>query len=244
LDPHVPVGESFAFIKKQHDTREATFVIHIYQGTIYTTADSVTKPAHGDTHVQHVERRPEEQKYFQWAFSKRNGRPHPRESRELHVKKGEKVKVLQDAGRDWYIVEGRGGVKGWMHGSWMDRGGSKVHRDPWSTYAQFQKDMRKLLVPGQLREFPRIGEYMQACTNTACEPLRSGTQLGICVHDLQTLLEGSGCYSYEWLKEERNVWHPDKFARYCRPEHKDRLKTSAQEVFVLYGVLMDMCSQQ
>ena len=84
---------------------------------------------------------------------------------------------------------------------------------------------------------------MNSCIISACEPPRDDTQLGICIHDLQTLLEGSGCYSYEWLKEERNVWHPDKFARYCHPDHKEQLKVLAQEVFVLYGILMNKCSQ-
>ena len=46
------------------------------------------------------------------------------------------------------------------------------------------------------------------------------------------------------MKEERIVWHPDKFARYCHTDHKEELKTYAQEMFVLYGVLMDMCRQQ
>ena len=147
-------------------------------------------------------------------------------------------------GRSWYIVEGRGGVKGWVHGTWLEFCGSKVYKEPRSTYIQFQEDMRKLLIPDQLREFPPLHEYTSVCSNDACEPLKGGSQLGICIHDLQTLLEGSGCYSCEWLKEERNVWHPDKFARYCHPSHKEQLKASAQEVFVLYGVLMDMCSEQ
>lgn len=101
--------------------------------------------------------------------------------------------------------------------------------------------MRKLLVPGQLREFPPLRGYMNECANAACQALRTTTQTGICVHDLHTSLERSGQYSYDWLKEERNVWHPDKFARYCQPSHKEQLKVSAHEVFVLYGVLMDMC---
>jgi hypothetical protein len=147
-------------------------------------------------------------------------------------------------GRDWFIAGGRRNVRGWIHGTWLEFCGSGVHQDPQSTYTLFQQDMRKLLVPGQLREFPPLREYMGSCSDAACQPLRGCTKLGICSHDLQTLLEGSGCYSYAWLKEERNVWHPDKFAMYCDPEHKERLKESAQEVFVLYGVLMDMCSQE
>jgi hypothetical protein len=161
----------------------------------------------------------------------------------LELKKKEKVKVCEERGRNWYIVEGRGGIKGWVHGTWLDFCGSKVRKDPRSTYTQLYKDMHKLLIPGQLHEFPPLREYMNSCTISACEPLKGGTQWGICVHNLQALLEGSGYYSYEWLKEERNVWHPDKFARYCHPDHKEQLKVLAQEVFILYGILMNKCSQ-
>lgn len=244
LDAHAPVGETFAFIKKQHDAQEAPFVLRFFQDTTHTADTLKSTAAAPDTHLQHVERKPDEPKYFQWAISKRNGRPHPKESWELELKKGQKVKVWEDRGRNWFIVEGGKGVKGWAHGTWLEFCGSKVYKDPQSTYAQFQDDMRKLLVPGQLQDFPALREYMSICAEAACEPLKSDTLLGICVHDLQTLLEGSGQYSYEWLKEERNVWHPDRFARYCRPERKEQLKASAQEVFVLYGVLMDECSQQ
>ncbi|KAF2623885.1 hypothetical protein BU25DRAFT_349118 [Macroventuria anomochaeta] len=244
LDPHAPVGETFAFIKKQHDAQEAPFVINFYQDAAHALETPKAAPEVQETRLQHIERKPEKPKLFRWAISKRNGRPHPGESWELELKEGQKVKVWDHMGRDWHIVEGRGGTKGWVHGTWLEFCGSKVHKDPRHNYTLFQDDMRKLLIPGQLREFPPLCEYMSVCSNAACEPLKGGSKPGICIHDLQTLLEGSGCYSYEWLKEERNVWHPDKFARYCHPEHKEHLKTSAQEVFVLYGVLMDMSSQQ
>lgn len=134
-------------------------------------------------------------------------------------------------------------IKGWVHGTWLAFCGSRVHEDPRNTYTQFQEDMQKLLVPGQLRSFPSLRDYMIECENAACQPMKTTTQTGICVHELHTLLDGSGRYSFDWLKEERNVWHPEKFARYCHPSHKEHLKASAQEVFVLYGVLMDTCKK-
>ncbi|KAJ4337780.1 hypothetical protein N0V95_008238 [Ascochyta clinopodiicola] len=237
LDPHAPVGETFVFIKKQHDAQEAPFVVRFYQEPIYATATTPTQ----DTRLQHVDIKPDKSTHFRWATSKRDGRPHRGDSRELELKKGQKIKVWGHKGRDWFIAEGQRGVKGWVHGSWLDSHDSKEHRDPRSTYLQFQEDMRRLLVPGQMREFPAFHAYTNTCTNAACAPLKSNTQLGICVHDLQTLLMGSERYSYAWLKEERNVWHPDRFARFCDVERRDRLKEEAREVFVLYGVLMDMC---
>jgi hypothetical protein len=246
LDPHAPVAETFAFIKKHHNAHEAPFVIHFYQDTMHTA--EALEPASPvqlirDTRLQHIEREPEKPKFFRWAISKNTGRPHPKDSWELELKKGQKIKVWEDLGNNWYMAENGLGIKGWVHGTWLAFCGSRVHKDPRSTYIQFQEDMRRLLVPGQLHDFPPLRDYMSECVNAACQPLKITTQIGICVHDLHTLLEGSGQYCYDWLKEERNVWHPDKFARYCHPARKGQLKGSAQEVFVLYGVLMDMCEE-
>ncbi|KAH6621807.1 hypothetical protein C7974DRAFT_425580 [Boeremia exigua] len=241
LDSHAPVGETFVFIKKQGDAQEAPFVFHVHQDTIYETEAPKAAPAVQETRLQQTECKPERPKFYRWAISTQDGRPHLNDSWELQLKKNEKLKVWEDRGNDWFIVEGRQGVKGWAHGTWIAFCGSKVHQDPRATYTQFQEDMQKLLVPGQLREFPPLSEYMDVCSQAMCEVSKSSSQLGFCVHDLQTLLEGSGSYCYEWLKEERVMWHPDKFARYCHPEHKEELKASAQEMFVLYGVLMDIC---
>lgn len=201
-------------------------------------------PTVQDTRLQVGERRPDKPKSFRWAMCKRGGRPHASDSWELELKKGQVVKVWEDRGSDWFVVEVQGGTRGWAHGSRLAFYGSKMHKDPHGTYLQFEEDMRKLLDPGQLRKFPPLSEYMDMCTESGCRPAKDDSRLGICVHDLQTLLQGSSCYCYEWLKEERNMWHPDKFARFCHPDHKEELKTSAQEVFVMYGVLMDTCMRQ
>lgn len=286
LDPHAPVGETFAFVKMQHDAEEAPFVVGFYQDAVHTaealesvsegrdtihtagelgaipgqdtvhaaealesvsdqdtthTAETLDSVPGQDTRLQPINRDPSKPKSFRWAVSKRSGRPHPKDSWELELTQGQKVKVWADLGRNWHVVEGEGGVRGWVHGTWLAFSGSRVDKDARSTYQRFQADMRTLLVPDQLRDFPPLRDYMGECADAACRALREDARLGVCVHGLRGLLRGSGCYSYEWLKEERNVWHPDKFARYCRAEYKEGLKGCAQEVFVLYGVLMDGC---
>jgi hypothetical protein len=248
LDPHAPVAETFVLIKQQHDAHEAPFVIHFHQDTAHTAEALEPAPPVQpvqDTQLQHIEREPEKPKFFRWAISKTTGRPHPKDSWELELWRGQKIKVWEDLGKNWHIAENGLGMKGWVHGTWFAFCGSRVQKDPYSTLTRFQEDMRKLLVPGQLRDFPPLLDYMGECVNAACQPLKTTTttQIGMCVHNLHTLLEGSGHYSYDWLKEERNVWHPDQFARYCHPSCKEQLKTHAQEVFVLYGVLMDMCEK-
>lgn len=215
--------------------------MHLNYGLIYSRLPSNPQSTKSDDVLEHVFQEGDEAVHHQWATSKKAGRPNPRDTRELKLNKGERIKILQDMGRNWFIAQSSNKMEGWVHGSWLDFGNGKSRADAKATYARFQQDMRKLLIPGRLHNFPCISDYTDACIKDECKPLGNGSLLGICVHNLQALLMGSGTYSYEWLKEERNVWHPDKFARYCQADHKERLRPNAQELFVLYGVLMDKC---
>jgi methylenetetrahydrofolate dehydrogenase (NADP+)/methenyltetrahydrofolate cyclohydrolase/formyltetrahydrofolate synthetase len=209
----------------------------------HTNESCYREPHRLDLRLQHVAQRPEKSIPLQWATSKKSGRPHAQESWELELKKGEQVEVIQDMGRDWFVVMDKRRGKGWAHGSWLDFGNRRVHADAKHAYKQFEEDLGKALVPGQLCSFPTMTSYvLDACTKAECQPLREDISLlGICVHDLLALLEGSGRYSYEWLKEGRNCWHPDRFARFCHPGHADRLKPMAEQMFVMYGMLMEVC---
>jgi hypothetical protein len=174
------------------------------------------------------------------ATSKKKGRPHGQDSWELEIKKGEQLKVIRDMGRNWYVVMDRRGRKGWVHGSWLNFGNRKVHANAKAAYRQFKDDIDQMLISGQLRTFPPMSTYVDTCTRPGCRSLKDNpARLGICVHDLAILLEGSGACSYGWLKAERNVWHPDRFARFCRREHADHLKSLAEQMFVMYGKLME-----
>jgi methylenetetrahydrofolate dehydrogenase (NADP+)/methenyltetrahydrofolate cyclohydrolase/formyltetrahydrofolate synthetase len=173
-----------------------------------------------------------------WATSKRAGSSHL-DAWELELKQGEKVKILQEMGSDWFVVEGRKGIKGWVHGSWLDFSNRQTRPDARTAYHQFSGEIQDMLVPGQPRAFPSLANYADSCTRAGCRPVKDdGSLTGLCLHDLETLLRGSGCYAYAWLKEQRNIWHPDRFARFCQPAHAGQLKVKAEQLFVLYGVLM------
>jgi hypothetical protein len=187
-----------------------------------------------DQRMEHIPHKFKEAVLFPWATSKKTVRPHGQDTWELEFKKGGKVKIIRDMGCNWFVVvDGRGG-DGWVHGSWLDFGDCKVHADAKEVYKHFKEDLAKVLVPDQLRNFPTMTGYSNPCTKPECRPLKEDTvQLGICVHGLAILMEGSGCLSYDWLKAERNVWHPDRFARFCHPKHTDRLKLLAEQMFVM-----------
>jgi methylenetetrahydrofolate dehydrogenase (NADP+)/methenyltetrahydrofolate cyclohydrolase/formyltetrahydrofolate synthetase len=193
-----------------------------------------------DERMQHMPKKPEEEEEpFIWATCKKTGRPHNMDHWELELKKCEKVKVTREMGRDWWLVTDRRGIEGWVHASWLDFKNRRPHADAKEAYKHFKEDLDKVLVPGQLSAFPTMAGYVEACTKPQCQQLKQdAAQLGICVHDLAVLLEGSGSLSHDWLKAERNVWHPDRFARFCHPEHTDRLKVLAEQMFVMYGVIM------
>lgn len=225
--------------KKKCAADSSYFLVNLSQGTVLPGQSPDGEPVTASS-VQSVPIDPGHPIRFQWATCTKSGRPHSKESWELEVKKGEKVKILRDMGRDWYFAKGKRNTEGWIHASWLEFSDRKLHTDPMSAYAKFEHDVHKMLVPGQLSSFPAMSSYMDSCTKPECSLLKGKlAALGICVHDLTMLLEGSGSYSYKWLKEGRNVWHPDRFARFCRPEHAERLKALAEEMFVLYGLLME-----
>jgi len=176
---------------------------------------------------------------YRWAVSKRAGRSHPRDSWELCLKKGERLKVLEDMGNDWVLVENKSGAKGYAHVSWLNFQELRAHVDPRGAYACWTADVEKWLQVGTIRNFLSPRSYMDACTKETCKPLKQ-EGVGICVHDLHELLRGSEQYSLDFLRAQRNRYHPDKFARYCHPEHKEELKAKAEGLFVLFGVLMDV----
>lgn len=192
---------------------------------------------------------------MRFAISKKSGRPHLGEDRELYLNAGQKITVFKDMGRNWYVAEDMEGTKGWVHGSWLDfedrkarsREGMKkesnVHtrENAPEAYSRFVKHIQSLfLADRNLCDFPSLAPFMAECTLPECEQTEGDKpSVGICRHDLAKLLEGSGQYSFEWLKEQRNMWHPDRFARFCHAAHADRLKLQAEQMFVLYGQLMD-----
>ncbi|CAN9150388.1 unnamed protein product [Alternaria alternata] len=200
------------------------------------------EPHVSDQQTRHVSIKTEDDVSFQWATTKKSGRPHRADSWELVLRKGETVKVIHDMGRNWFVVTDKKDVKGFVHGSWLVFGDGAVHKDSKTAYGQFVEDIRELLKPGQLQSFLAMTSYVDECTERDCQLLKEDvSKLGICTHDLRALLQASGKYSYEWLKEERNLWHPDRFARFIHPDHMERLTLMAEQMFVMYGILMEAC---
>jgi methylenetetrahydrofolate dehydrogenase (NADP+)/methenyltetrahydrofolate cyclohydrolase/formyltetrahydrofolate synthetase len=260
ISPHAENGETFVFIKKHTAGLDAPFVVGFEGEPVHSNLEdaseaSTPNSSHSDTVtdeldvyklsapdqlMQHVPRNPEEPVAFQWATANKSGRPHGADTWEVDLKKGDKIKVIRDMGRDWFVVIDRKGIQGYVHGSWIQFGDRTVHKDSKAAYIQFQQDIQKLLKPSQLQHFPAMTSYIDECTKLDCQSLKeSVSSLGICVHDLLALLQGSGKYSYEWLKEARNLWHPDRFARFCHSDQVEDLKLKAEQMFVMYGILME-----
>jgi hypothetical protein len=236
MDSHATTSDTFVMIKTKGPSNEAPFVLRVGQEPMH-----INTPV-ADQHLQRLASR-EGSTHFQWAISLKTGRPHQKAAEldvwELKLEKDQKVKVWKDLGKDWFLVEGKSMEMGYVHSSWLKMTDGRLHQDPKSAWTQFNDAMQKILM-GRVSEFPPMRDYVDACTTEGCRVVKADrSSLGICVHDLKVLLEASGCYSLEWVKDGRNMWHPDRFARYCVPEHAGRLQVMAQQIFVLYSMLMD-----
>jgi len=98
-------------------------------------------------------------------------------------------------------------------------------------------------LPGKsqlLARFPYLPPAVTTCSLTTCTILKAqDASIHACQHDLERLLRASGLYSYEWLRQERLRWHPDRFGRLCVEEWRETGKKLAGEMFKLMSVLIE-----
>ncbi|KAF1832698.1 hypothetical protein BDW02DRAFT_570787 [Decorospora gaudefroyi] len=91
-----------------------------------------------------------------------------------------------------------------------------------------------------LTTFPYLPSTITTCALTACSILKSEPDsIHACQHDVEKLLRASGLYSYEWLRQERLRWHPDRFGRLCEERWRETGKKLAGEMFKLMSVLIE-----
>jgi hypothetical protein len=148
------------------------------------------------------------------------------------------VTVINDEGRNWFIVRANG-KQGYAHGTWLrfDDSSNRVgvsHKEAWD---QFQKDCDKLCIAALKTEFLDFSLYVNPCSQAQCKQAKEDA--GVCAHELRTLFQGSGRYTRHLLMQERLRWHPDSFGRRCHPDHGQTLKKKAEGVFKLIGTLID-----
>jgi methylenetetrahydrofolate dehydrogenase (NADP+)/methenyltetrahydrofolate cyclohydrolase/formyltetrahydrofolate synthetase len=236
IDAHTSTSETFALVKKQKSGEEPPFILHFGQEDVYARLPST-----------HYDLKPidpkKEYAQFRWALCMKSGRPHNSDKWELDLKKGQRVKVFETLKGNWHIVADEKGRKRYAHSSWLDFADRRLHRAPenakavWSRYSE---DVRKMLDSTPISTFISMTDYVDVCTKTGCKATKEDQYLlGICVHDLKVLLGGSGRFCLEWVKKRRNVWHPDKFVRYCAPEAAGPVMIKAQQLFVLHGMLLE-----
>jgi hypothetical protein len=91
-----------------------------------------------------------------------------------------------------------------------------------------------------LTTFPYLPSTVTTCALTACTIIKSEPDsIRACQHDVQKLLRASGLYSYEWLRQERLRWHPDRFGRLCEEGWRETGKKMAGEMFAVMGALIE-----
>ncbi|KAF1913152.1 hypothetical protein BDU57DRAFT_481770 [Ampelomyces quisqualis] len=91
-----------------------------------------------------------------------------------------------------------------------------------------------------LTSFPYIPSAITSCTLPSCKMLKSDLDgIQACQHDMEKLLRASGLYSYEWLRQERLRWHPDRFGRLCEERWREAGRKMAEEMFKVIHALME-----
>jgi hypothetical protein len=94
--------------------------------------------------------------------------------------------------------------------------------------------------PKLFTTFPYLPGSLTTCALPACKMLKlEENSIHACHHDVERLLRASGLYNYEWLRQERLRWHPDRFGRLCAEEWRETGKKLAGEMFKLMSVLME-----
>lgn len=115
--------------------------------------------------------------------------------------------------------------------------------DPSSTPPPLSR--RSSCTPKLFTMFPYLPGSVTTCSLTTCKMLKSEeNSIHACQHDVEKLLRASGLYSYEWLRQERLQWHPDRFGRLCAEEWRETGKRLAGEMFKLMSVLMEDVSHK
>ncbi|KAF2846513.1 hypothetical protein T440DRAFT_458191 [Plenodomus tracheiphilus IPT5] len=94
--------------------------------------------------------------------------------------------------------------------------------------------------PKLLSTFPYLPSIHPTCNLPTCILLKaSDNSIHTCQHDVEKLLRASGLYSYEWLRQERLRWHPDRFGRLCEEGWREEGKRMAGEMFKVLSALIE-----
>ncbi|KAI9645872.1 tetrahydrofolate synthase [Ciborinia camelliae] len=78
------------------------------------------------------------------------------------------------------------------------------------------------------KEFPRLAKH--GCDRANCV---TGELLGVCHHEVEVTLRGSGCLDEKMVKKERLRWHPDRWTG------KGELQRKSNELFQLIQRIID-----
>ncbi|KAF2676406.1 hypothetical protein K458DRAFT_379961 [Lentithecium fluviatile CBS 122367] len=90
-----------------------------------------------------------------------------------------------------------------------------------------------------LTGFPYLPPAVTTCRMPTCTLVKTDAEgLRACKHDVERLLRASGLYSYEWLRQERIRWHPDRFGRLCEVGWREEGRRLAEEMFKAVDILI------
>lgn len=100
--------------------------------------------------------------------------------------------------------------------------------------------------PVDKASFPYLPASVLTCEDATCVGRKNDTPLRACIHDVERFLErgvGEG-YRYQWLKQQKVAWHPDRFVQKFVGEWKDEGMKAVAEMFIILKELADKAKER
>lgn len=86
-----------------------------------------------------------------------------------------------------------------------------------------------------LTKFPDPPASQCKCAEESCKMRKAEPgALKACLHDVERLVRQDPNFSHKWLRKERLVWHPDRWAR-APAAKRDEFTKKAGQLFIMYG---------
>ncbi|CAD6442681.1 82c5e64f-9d13-41e3-acf4-3cc3e056ca3a [Sclerotinia trifoliorum] len=180
-------------------------------GTRHRAASPVSPPASGNSEFfQGADRsKSTKQKKQQQKAEAKERRQKARQEAEDAARK--EKKSLDDMDKWEYVI---------LWGN-KDR---KAHGQAFDDFASSANEF----IRDNTKGFPRLKKH--GCERQNCV---KGNILGVCHHEVELTLRGSGCFDEKMIKKERLRWHPDRWTG------KGELQEKSNELFQLIQRIID-----
>lgn len=115
----------------------------------------------------------------------------------------------------------------------------KVLEKAQTLWRPYSRDCDRYFAQKQHTSFIDLPDPPKLCTDKGCAARKSDTgSIGICKHEMRSILRTNPSCNIAFLRKERLKWHPDKFARGCDPSVRAELASKATQMYAIMEELI------